>query len=133
MTTYLIAHIGHTTKSHHHITWWKPERCGYTVCIEKAGRYSESEAKTICDNSICIAVPFDVAESISKPTPYYRRSSGDLNRMYDGGEHVVVRNQNDEWSKLLDNRLSNGVKPIKPTPIGFKADDVYLPTKEVAA
>jgi hypothetical protein len=28
---YLIAHIGHTTKSHEHITWWKPDSRGYTV------------------------------------------------------------------------------------------------------
>ena len=133
MSFYLVAHIGHTTKSNNHITWWKPESCGYTICIEKAGRYSEAEAKAICNDPRCIAVPYEVALSISKPTPYYRRSSGDLSRMYDGGEHVVVRNQKDEWAKLLDNRLHNGVKTNKPTPIGLKADDVYLPPKEVAA
>ena len=28
--------------------FWKPKSCGYTRIIEKAGKYSEEEAKKIC-------------------------------------------------------------------------------------
>jgi thymidine kinase len=51
-TEYLIAHIGHTHKGHEHVTWWKPNSCGYTVCIDKAGRYSEDEVVSHNQNAI---------------------------------------------------------------------------------
>jgi hypothetical protein len=55
---YLIAHIGHTQKHNEHVTWWKPDSCGYTICIDKAGRYSEEDAVSICRHGGCIAGPF---------------------------------------------------------------------------
>lgn len=45
MSDLLIAHIGHTLREHEHITWWKPDSRGYTICIDKAGRYGEVEAQ----------------------------------------------------------------------------------------
>lgn len=37
--------------SNEHRSWWAPDRCGYTVKIERAGRYSRSEAIGIASNA----------------------------------------------------------------------------------
>lgn len=127
MTQYLIAHIGHTTKSHEHVTWWKPDSCGYTICIDKAGLYSEDDARSNCRNGSCIAVPKAVAEQFAKSTPYYRRQDGSLNKLYDGGPHRPVPNMLAAWKPLLAARLYGCAHPIKPTPISAtKARAIYL-------
>lgn len=128
MSQYLIAHIGHTNRHHEHITWWNPDSLGYTVCIDKAGLYSETEARSICRVGICIAVAKDVAEPLSRSTPYYRRSNGELAKLYDGGPHKVVANCLTDWKVLLAGRLANCAHPEKPTPISTtKARAIYLP------
>lgn len=127
MSLYLIAHIGHTTKSSEHICWWKPDSCGYTICIDKAGLYSQEEASSICVSGLCIAVTKQVAQDLSRGTPYFRRSNGELERLYDGGEHTVVPNTKEAWRTLLAWRLTTNQKTEKPTPIGAKARAIYLP------
>lgn len=128
MSDYLIAHIGHTTKWSEHVTWWKPDSCGYTICIEKAGLYGEAEARSICQCGSCIAVPKDEAAKLKRGTPFFRRGGGDLARLYDGGPHAVVPNGRNEWKALLAARLDCG-KTEKPTPIGAKARAIYLPAE----
>jgi len=128
MSQYLIAHIGHTGKLDEHVTWWKPDSRGYTVCIDKAGLYDEAKAKSICSTSTCIAVPKAVAEPLARTTPYYRRADGSLNKMYDGGPHRPVPNDLKAWKVLLSGRLANCAHPDKPTPISAsKARAIYLP------
>lgn len=134
MSDYLIAHIGHTKRSDEHVTWWKPDSRGYTVCIDKAGVYSEDEARRICSVGICIAVPKEVAEPLARTTPYYRRSDGTLNKLYDGGPHHVVPNDLKDWKVLLSGRLANCAHPEKPTPISTsKARAIYLSNEGGAA
>lgn len=130
MSGYLIAHIGHTTKSCEHITWWKPESCGYTVCIDKAGVYDEAEARSICSStSLCIAVRKQDVSPFARSTPYFRKSNGDLGKLYDGGSHAVIPNDRIEWKALMGAAIDCGQKPGKPTPIGVKARAVYLPAQ----
>lgn len=126
MSQYLIAHIGHTHKGCEHITWWNPDSRGYTVCIEKAGLYSEDEARSICRVGSCIAVPKEFASLDARSTPYYRRSDGSLNKLYDGGPHRVVPNYLPVWKRLLAASLENCARPDKPTPIGTKARAIYI-------
>lgn len=126
MSNYLIAHIVHTGKSYEHIVWWKPDSQGYTVCIDKAGLYDEAQARRICSNGCCIAVPKSVADTLARTTPYYRRADGSLNKLYDGGPHAVVPNDLKAWKTLLSGRLGDCAKPDKPTPIGAKARAIYL-------
>lgn len=129
MNEYLIAHIGHTIKSHEHITWWKPAHCGYTICIDKAGVYSEDEARRICENeSRCIAVLKVHAEAFARSTPYYRKSDGTLAKLYDGGPHRPVPNSQEAWKHLLAARLSGCAHPIKPTSIGARGRSIYIDT-----
>lgn len=126
MSTHLIAHIGHTNKEHEHITWWKPDSCGYTFCIDKAGRYSADEARRICHHGECIAVLYADAYEESCSTPYYRRQDGTLNKLYDGGPHRVVPNSTQAWKNLLVKRLDCG-SHATPTPISAKkARAIYV-------
>jgi hypothetical protein len=37
--------------SNEHRQFWRPERCGYTSRIEQAGRYTKTEAETICNGA----------------------------------------------------------------------------------
>lgn len=123
---YLIAHIGHTIKDHEHITWWNPDSKGYTICINKAGRYDEEEARSICKHKSCIAVLETDADTYARSTPYYRRQDGTLNKLYDGGPHRVVPNSIQAWKHLTTSRLDCGGHD-KPTPISInKARAIYL-------
>jgi hypothetical protein len=126
MSEYLIAHIGHTRKDCEHITWWNPDSKGYTVCIDKAGLYTEAKARSICSIGTCVAVPKSVAAELARTTPYYRRADGTLNKLYDGGPHSVVPNELKAWKVILAGRLSGCGHPEKPTPIGAKARAIYL-------
>lgn len=128
MIEYLIAHIGHTTKSCEHVTWWNPDSKGYTICIDKAGRYSGEQAAKICSTGECIAVAVDSVEPLARSTPYYRLSNGTLGGMYDGGPHRPVPNSIGSWHALMRSRtFLQAVKPSKPTPItASKARAIYL-------
>lgn len=124
---YLIAHIAHTTKGHEHVIWWNPDSCGYTICIDKAGRYSESEARAICQYGECIAVRQPAVEPLAQSTPYFRKSDGTLARLYDGGPHRPVPNAAQAWRHLLTNRLLCSKTTKKPTPIpSSKARAIYM-------
>ena len=126
---YLIAHIGHTNKHHEHVTWWKPNSMGYTICIEKAGRYAAEEAASICRYGQCIAVRVqDVVEPLARSTPHYRLSNGTLGKLYDGGPHRPVPNSRGCWDALMKLRTypPQAEKVEKPTPIGAKARAIYV-------
>lgn len=127
MSEFLIAHVGHTLRSHEHVTWWNPDHRGYTVCTTKAGRYSEDEARRICADSECLAVPVAAAIKLARSTPYYRRSDGNLARLYDGGQLAPVENSREVWKALQADALVVG-RYAKPTPMApTKARAVYLP------
>ena len=129
MSKYLIAHIGHTHRECEHITWWKPDSKGYSICIDKAGRYSEAEAKDICCTGECIAVEAGKVETLARSTPYYRRSDGNLYKLYDGGPHRPVPNEAQAWRHLLNARLMCSPRTAKPTPVATtKARAIYLDT-----
>lgn len=124
---YIIAHIGHTLKSHEHVTWWKPDSRGYTICIDKAGRYSEGAARSVCQYGGSIAVPVGAAESLVRSTPYYRTKDGNLAKLYDGGPHRPVENEAQAWRHLLSNRLLCSKTTERPTPMPRgKARAIYL-------
>jgi hypothetical protein len=109
------------------VTWWKPNSCGYTVCIDKAGRYSEDEARSICLYGGSIAVRVQAVEPLALSTPYYRRSDGKLAKLYDGGPHRPVRNDAQDWRHLLSNRLLCSKTTERPTPMpASKARAIYL-------
>ncbi len=124
---YLIAHIGHTLKSHEHVTWWKPNSRGYTICIDKAGRYTAEEAQGICRDGVCIAVPVHSTYPMARGTPHYRQSNGTLAGLYDGGPHRVVENKAKVWHRLMSDRLLCSKTVQRPTPMpSSKARAIYL-------
>ena len=125
---YLIAHIGHTGRHHEHVTWWKPDSCGYTICVDMAGRYSADEAASICRYGSCIAVRVQDVEPLARSTPYYRLSNGTLGKLYDGGPHRPAPNSRGCWEALMKLRTypPQEIKTEKPTPIGAKARAIYI-------
>lgn len=124
--TFLIAHVGHTNKWDEHICWWKPDSKGYTICIDKAGRYSEKEARSICEQSECIAVAAEHVEAHTRSTPYYRLPNGTLGKLYDGGPHKPVENTRKSWTGIKLAALVVG-KYAKPTPMPpSRARAIYL-------
>lgn len=131
MTQYLIAHIGHTQRHNQHVCWWKPDSRGYTICVDKAGRYSEEEASRICFTGECIAVPVASVESLARSTPYFRRQNGMLQKMYDGDSHRPVDNEAQAWRQLMSARLLCSKTTEKPTPTPpSKATSIYLATTQ---
>jgi hypothetical protein len=129
MDKFLIAHIGHTHKDYEHICWWKPNSRGYTICVDKAGRYDEDEATSICRCGTSIAVPADVTETLALSTPYYRMSNGRLALLYDGGPHRPVANSAENWMLLMNKRLSvaNAYPVERPTSIAkSRSRAIYL-------
>ncbi len=126
MAEYLIAHVGHTGKLDEHICWWKPDSRGYTICVDKAGRYSEAEARSICERSECLAVSLGDAVKLARSTPYYRRHDGTLGLLYDGERHRPVENSRQSWQALKLAALVIGAY-VKPTPVApSKARAIYL-------
>lgn len=124
---YLIAHIGHTTKNSEHVTWWNPNSAGYTICVDKAGRYSETDARIICQHGECVAISVTAAEALARTTPYFRRQDGSLAKLYDGGPHRPVPNSREAWAKIMEANIISAPRWSKPTPIGAKARAIYLP------
>lgn len=126
MSDYLIAHVGHTKRYDEHICWWKPDSRGYTICVDKAGRYTEDEARCICADTCCLAVPTEAATAIARTTPHYRLSDGTLAKLYDGGPHRPVENSKRAWESLKLAAIVIGAY-AKPTPIApSKARAIYL-------
>jgi hypothetical protein len=130
MSQYIIAHIDHTTKWAEHIHWRKPKSNGYTFCLSRAGLYDLKEAESITESGCCIAVAKADAEKIAKGEPFYRRSNGELARLYD--LHAVsvvsvVPNSADAWRHLFHCCIYPGRSKIaSTTPIGEKACAIYL-------
>jgi len=127
VSQYLIAHIGHTQRHSEHIVWWKPDSMGYTICIDKAGRYGEDEARSICQYGGCIAIPVRSVESLARSTPYFRLPGGKLAKLYDGGPHRPVDNEAQAWRHLLNSRLLCSKTTERPTPMpASKQLAIYL-------
>lgn len=128
---YLIAHIEHSHKQSHHVSWWKPDSLGYTICIDKAGLYSEAEASAICRAGSCIAVLAQDVEPLARSTPYSRMRGGKLIQMYDGGPHRPVVNDAMAWLHLLSKRLLCSKTTDRPTPMPVsKSRAVYLDARD---
>lgn len=126
MNCFLIAHIGHTTANHEHIQFYAPDARGYVICVEKAERYSEDEAKNACNGAQeLIIVSEHEAQKIAKTTPYFVTNKGELRKLYDGDSHKPIPNNKESWKFLMNCRVRTKDRPLKPTPIrGSRA--VYL-------
>lgn len=47
----MAEHTSWIVWSNEHRAFWRPKRCGYTTNIELAGRYTKTEADTICNGA----------------------------------------------------------------------------------
>lgn len=134
MNNFIVLHVGHTTQYHEHIQLWAPESKGYVVCIDRAGRYSEEEARRICNGCCeCVAVPYDYLNKFARSTPYYlRERTGTVAKFYDGDSHRPIQNSKQDWKIILkSDRL---IGKCKPTPArsfrSFYIDGVDLAVRQ---
>lgn len=98
MNKYYILSIEHTGKHDHNLTFWRPDRCGYTWYIPAAGKYTLEEAKEICCNpGQEIAVPCEVVEAVAekyKAVPKEKESVEWLNCKSNVWGHGVNEDRN---------------------------------------
>ena len=112
---YYIASICNTRNHHEHITFWGKERSGYSQVIsEYIGQYSESEAATLNDGYLYIAVPISAVIALQSPEPYYKPGA----RFYDA-RGPVVNNTRKNWNALIKASLK-GEYQHKPKPNVFR-------------
>jgi hypothetical protein len=110
-----IASLKHTHKHHEHIVFWRPNQRGYTPVLATAGHYTDEEAATLNDGWHCIAVPQEVVDVLSVPTPHYKPG----HRFYDE-PGPVVSNTRANWNVILRQSLTVGRKEPKPKPEVFR-------------
>ncbi|MDW3684864.1 hypothetical protein RA280_24550 [Cupriavidus sp. CV2] len=94
MSEYIVIAVCHTNRQHKYITLWRPDDCGYTPVVRRAGRYSRDAVLAHVDyyhGGQHIAVPAHVVESlgIEPPARYFD---------YAG---PAVPNTRASWEKLL--------------------------------
>lgn len=51
--------------------WWAPNRAGYTVNVDKAGRYGKREAEAICKGGQASMVPVPDVKKITRKVVVY--------------------------------------------------------------
>jgi hypothetical protein len=106
---WLIVSLKHTHRDDEHITFWRPDRCGYTPVVSRAGDYDLEFARDHNDGVDNIAVPRAVVEAISRGTPYYKPGA----KFYDH-ESPVVDNDRNHWLALGLARLKTARAMRKP-------------------
>jgi hypothetical protein len=119
MSTFYIASLKHTDKSHEHITWWQRFHRGYTPVLgEYAGLYCYGEASDLNDGRDYIAVPAEAVQKLMSPEPYFENRTG-LRRWYDQ-RGPVVDNTRANWNALIAARLLPEGCQFKPNPEVFR-------------
>lgn len=66
MKEFYILSLKWSRHDEQNLTWWMPNRSGYTWLLENAGRYSEDEAKVHDGSDTTIAIPCEVVDSMSR-------------------------------------------------------------------
>jgi len=119
---WLIVSLKHTSSRDEHITFWRPNRCGYTPVVPRAGDYDVDFARDHNDGVDHIAVPRAVVEAISCPTPYWKPGA----QFYDHAG-AVVDNDRDHWGALILARLRPTQPEARVKPDVFKGRRRCLP------
>lgn len=65
MKEFYILSLKWSRDNEQNLTWWMPNRSGYTSILEHAGRYSAAEAKSHEGSDTTIAVPCEVVDRLS--------------------------------------------------------------------
>lgn len=125
---YVIASLKHTHKHDEHITFWSPNRCGYTPVLSRAGQYSNDDAVGLNDGESFIAVTIEAAQALQSPTPYFKPG-----RQFYDMAGPVVNNSRANWNRLIASSLKEGRENLKPKPEVFRGERRCLPAEAVPA
>lgn len=69
---YYLLSLKYTLPRNNVLTWWGKDRCGYCWDLEKAGKYTEQEAKKLVgDGETTVMVPCEKAEAQAKRVVMY--------------------------------------------------------------
>lgn len=75
MSEYIVVAVCHTIRDHEYITLWRPDDCGYTPVVPRAGLYSRERIAQHLDyynGGEHIAVPAHVVQALGvEPPPRY--------------------------------------------------------------
>ena len=112
---YYIASLKHTHTHHEHVTFWGPNRSGYTpVFGPYMGQYDLFDAVDLNDGMDYIAVPIEAVEALQAPEPYYKPGA----RFYDQ-RGPVVENTRANWNAMIAASIQSG-REHKPKPEVFR-------------
>jgi hypothetical protein len=70
------------------VTWWGPNRCGYVMRLDEAGKYTEADALRIERESHCdaVAIPIAAADALTATVVFDYRV-GDMIRARQRAHH----------------------------------------------
>ncbi len=63
---YLLLSLHKPTFNKDLALWWAPNSLGYTIDVNKAGRYGEREAREICSHKDAVMVPIPDAKKLTR-------------------------------------------------------------------
>lgn len=61
--------------------WYKPKSQGYTADLNRAGRFTKEEARSLVMEGVTLAVPLEAAESLSESVRLVRTDAATLRAM----------------------------------------------------
>jgi hypothetical protein len=72
MSNYYVVAVCHTNRYHEYITLWRPDDCGYTPVLPRAGKYSRDHVQahlSYYHQGEHVAVKADVLDAIAVDIP----------------------------------------------------------------
>ncbi|MBP6861372.1 MAG: hypothetical protein KBC57_03335 [Neisseriaceae bacterium] len=94
---YFVISLGHSKKADDFILFWRPDNCGYTFCVEKAGLYTEQQVLDSLgyynSGDGTLAVPAAVINRLANKMPCL------FNAYDESGSYVL--NHNAVWEAII--------------------------------
>ena len=72
MSEFYVVAVCHTNRGHEYITLWRPDDCGYTPVLPRAGRYERESIESrlgYYNTGSHIAIPIDVLDKLAVAIP----------------------------------------------------------------
>ena len=107
MSDFYVIAVCHTNRDHEYITLWRPDNCGYTPVLPRAGKYEQERVLSLLDYYHMgdhIAVKVDAIDVLAEEIP-----AGYFDYAGPG-----IRNTKENWSKITKALAWATKWPVKP-------------------